>query len=150
MGGLRLGEDHFDPLQSLLLVVELSPDHIVEMLAVLPRLVPQVVQHLFGAEIFPGDLLGVHKSLSHRQKLVLGHFDHLGQFSFFFVEASVLLLLFSQLRGGIKQELEILRIASVFEEVDLGEQLLFLLLQLGDFFLQLSWIHALLTQCLCI
>ena len=64
MGGLRLGQDHLDTLQSLLLVVELSSDHIIEMLTILPRLVPQIIEHLLGAKVLTSDFLGVHKALS--------------------------------------------------------------------------------------
>ena len=38
--------------------------------------------------------------------------------------------------------MKIFLITLVFEKVDLGEQLLFFLLQLVDFFLKFAWIHA--------
>ena len=79
---------------------------------------------------------------------MLAHFDHLRQLTFFFVKASVLFLLLSELGGCIKKLLEVLRISSVLEKVDFGQQLLLLLLELSDLLLQLCWVHRLLSESL--
>ena len=60
MGGLRLLKDHFDSLETLLLVVELSANHIVKMLTVLSRFIPQVVEHLLRSKVLTSNFLGVH------------------------------------------------------------------------------------------
>lgn len=52
---------------------------------------------------------------------MLAHFDHLSQLTFLFVEASVLLLLFTQLGGGVEQLLEVCRVPTVLEHVDLRQ-----------------------------
>ena len=101
--GLRLIQDHFDSLHAVLLVVELTSENVIEMLTVLSCFVAQIIEHLFRSEIITSDFLGVHETLTSRQKLVLAHFNHLCKFTLFFVEASILLLLFTQLRGGIKE-----------------------------------------------
>ncbi len=44
--------------------------------------------------------------------------------------------------------LEVVGISSILEKIYLGEQLLFLLFQLGDFLLQFRRVHALLTKSL--
>ena len=64
MSGLRLLQDHLNSLESFLLVIELSANHIVEMLTVLSSLVSQIIEHLFGAEVLTSDFLGVHESLA--------------------------------------------------------------------------------------
>lgn len=57
-------EEHFNPLESFLLVVELTADNFVAQLSVCSGLAAQVVQHLLGTEILPCYLLGVHQSLA--------------------------------------------------------------------------------------
>lgn len=107
MSCLRFVQDHFDALVPLFLVVEFTCEHVVEMVTVLARLVPQVVEHLLGAEVLTGCLLGVHQALPDRQKLVLVHLDHLSQLPLFFIQAGILLLLLAKLRSGIQQLLEV-------------------------------------------
>ena len=81
---------------------------------------------------------------------MLTHLNHLTKLPLFLVESGIVLLLFSKLWGGLKQCLEISRVTPVFEEVDLGQKLLFLLLKLRDLFLEFCWIHAFVTQSLSI
>ena len=69
---------------------------------------------------------------------MLRHFDHLGQFTLLLIEPGVVLLLLSQLGGRFKKGLEVVRVSSVLEEVDLGEELLSFLLELGDLLLELT------------
>jgi len=51
---------------------------------------------------------------------MLTHLNHLSQFTLFLIEPRVLFLLFSQLRCGIEQELEVLRVTPILKQVDLG------------------------------
>ena len=135
-------QKHLDSLQSFSLVIELSADDLVVQLSVLSGLVSEIFEHLVRSKVLVVNLLSVHKSLLDGQDLLLVELDHVGQLSFLFVELGILLLLFSELRSRLQQSLEVLLVALVFEQVDLGQELLFLLLQLCDFFLQLSWVHA--------
>ena len=121
LGGLRLVEDHLDTLVPLLFVVELSREHVVEVFTVLARLIAEVVQHLLRAQVLASNLLGVHEALPNGEQLMFAHFDHLGQLAFFFVQTSVLLLLLSQLRGGVEQLLEVCRVSPILEHVDLRQ-----------------------------
>ena len=98
------------------------------MLTVLTCLVAQVVEHLFGAEVLTGDLLGVHEALTHGKKLMLAHLNHLCELTFLLVKTSILLLLFSKFRCGVKEKLEVLRVSPSLKHVNLSEQLLLLLL----------------------
>jgi hypothetical protein len=82
------------------------------------------------------------ETLFDSEDIIFIELDHIGQFSFFFSEFSILFLLFAQLRGSFKKSLEVFFVAFVFEEIDLCEELFLLLLQLSDLFLQLSRIHA--------
>ena len=77
---------------------------------------------------------------------MLTHFNHLSQLTFLFIEAGILFLLLSELRGGVEELLEVLRITSVLEKVNLGQELLLLLLKLSNLLLQFGWVHALLSQ----
>lgn len=89
------------------------------MLAVLACLISQVVQHLLRTEVLTGYLLGVHKPLAYRQELVLIHFNHLRQLTLLLIQACVLLLFLSELRCGVQQQLEVLRITTTLKKVDL-------------------------------
>ena len=60
---------------------------------------------------------------------MLTHFNHLSQLTFLFIEAGILFLLLSELRGGVEELLEVLRITSILEKVNLGQELLLLLLK---------------------
>ena len=97
LGRLRLIQNHLDPLKSVLLIGELPSKMVVQMLAVLSGLIAQVVEHLLRAQVLPSNLLGVHEALTHREQRMLVHLNHLGQFTLFFVETGVLLLLLTQL-----------------------------------------------------
>lgn len=106
-------------MESVFFVGELTTDHIVEVFAVLSGLIAKVVEHLFGTQVLTSNFLGVHQSLSGREQLMLAHLNHLGQFALFLVETSILLLLLSQLGGGVEQKLEVLRVTTTLEKVDL-------------------------------
>lgn len=67
---------------------------------------------------------------------------HVGKFALLFTKLGILLLFLSKFGGGLEECRKICLIAFSFEHVDLGEQLLFFLLQLVDLFLQLRWVHA--------
>jgi len=94
---LWLLQDHLDSLKAVLLVREFSTNDVVEHFTVLPRLIPQVVEHLFWSEVISVHFLSVHEALSDRKKLVFAHFDHLGQFALLLIETGIILLLLSQL-----------------------------------------------------
>ena len=102
LSGLRFVEDHFNALEPIFFVGELTTNHIVEVLTVLSGLIAQVVEHLLGAQVLTSNFLGVHESLSGGEQLVLAHLNHLGQFALFLVQTSVLLLLLSQLTSGVE------------------------------------------------
>jgi hypothetical protein len=70
------------------------------------------------------------------------HLNGLRQLTLFFVEAGVLLLFLAQLAGGFEEGLEVILVALIFEKVDLGEELLFLLFELGNLFLELVRVHG--------
>ena len=95
-------------MEALLLVIQLSADHIIEVITVLSGLITEVVEHLLGAEVLTSDLLGVHEALADGKELMLAHLDHLRQFAFLLIEPSVLLLLLAKLGCGIEEELEVL------------------------------------------
>lgn len=137
LGGLRLLQDHFEALKSLLLVLEFTANDFIVYLSVLAGLISQIVQHLLWTEILTSDLLSVHQALSHGKELVFTHFNVLGQLTLLLIESSILLLLFSELGGGLEESLEIVGVSPVLEEGDLGEQLFLFLLELGDFLLEL-------------
>ena len=73
---------------------------------------------------------------------MLVHFDGLSELAFFFVETGILLLFFAQLAGGFEKGLEVILVAFVFEKVDFCEELLFLLLELCNLFLELVGVHG--------
>ena len=100
-------KDHFNSLETVFLVSELPSQVVIKMLAVLSGLIAQVVEHLLGPKVLTSNFLCVHQSLTHREELMLAHFDHLGQFTLFLVQARILLLLLSQFRCGIEQKLEV-------------------------------------------
>lgn len=79
---------------------------------------------------------------------MFAHLNHLSQLTLFLVQTRILLLLFSQFGCRIEQKLEVCRVPTILEEVDLCEQLLLLLLQLRDLLLELRWVHALLSKSL--
>jgi hypothetical protein len=121
LGGNRLLQEHLDPLEAFFLIVELASNHIIADFAVLSRLVPQVVQHLFRAEVLPGHLLCVHKPLPNREELMLVELDHAGQLTLFLVQPGVVLLLFAELGCSLEQCLEIGLVTLVLEQVDLSQ-----------------------------
>ena len=53
---------------------------------------------------------------------------HLSQLSLLFGKLRILLLLLSQFTCSLKESLEVLLVALILEKIDLGEQLIFLLL----------------------
>ncbi len=59
---------------------------------------------------------------------MLAHFNHLGELALFLIQAGILLLFFAQLGCGIEQKLEVLGVTPALEQIDLGQQLLLLLL----------------------
>jgi len=85
-------------------------------------------------------------SLLNSENLLLIELDHVGQFSFFFTKFGILFLLLSELWSGIQQGFEVLLVALNLECVDLGQKLLFFLIKLGNFLLELSWVHAFLSH----
>ena len=58
---------------------------------------------------------------------MLIHLNGLRKLTLFLVEAGVLFLFLAQLAGGFEEGLEVILVALIFEKVDLGEELLFLL-----------------------
>jgi hypothetical protein len=59
-------------------------------------------------------------------------------------------LFFSELRGGIEESLEIFLLRFTLEKVNFGKELLLLTLKLLNFFLQIRWVHRLLSKGLCV
>jgi hypothetical protein len=49
LSGLGLLKEHLDSLEAFTFIVEFATDNIVTDFAVLPSLVSQIVEHLFGA-----------------------------------------------------------------------------------------------------
>lgn len=121
LGGNWLLEEHLDALEAFFLIVELASNHIIADFAVLSRLVAKVVEHLLGAEVLTGHLLGVHEALSDREELMLVELNHAGQLALFLVQTGVVLLLFAELGGGLEKCLEIGLVTLVLEQVDLSE-----------------------------
>ena len=64
---------------------------------------------------------------------MLTHFDHLSKLSLFFIKSCILFLLLSKLRCRVKEELKVMRVTPILEQIDLRQQLLFLLFKLSDF-----------------
>mmetsp|Transcript_1385 Transcript_1385/g.1827 ORF Transcript_1385/g.1827 Transcript_1385/m.1827 type:complete len:208 (+) Transcript_1385:1314-1937(+) len=77
------------------------------------------------------------------QNLLLIEFNHASQLAVLLVELGILFLLLSELGSSIEESLEVFLVRSALEEVDLGQELFLLLLELSDFLLQLGWVHAL-------
>lgn len=73
---------------------------------------------------------------------MLQHFDLLGQLTLLLVQSCVLLLFFSELGCSLQQSLEAIIVTLILEQINLGHQLLPLLLKLVDLFFQLGWVHA--------
>ena len=143
MGSHGLLEDHFDALQALLLVLELTTEDVVAELAVAAGLVSQVVEHAVGGHVFTVHFANVHETLLDGEELRLVELDHVGQLALFLRELGILLLLLSQLRGRLQESLKILLVALSLKQVDLGEQLLLLLLELGNLLFEVSGVHRL-------
>ena len=78
------------------------------------------------------------------------HLYHLTEFPLFLIETGVILLLLSKFRSCFEKGLEILWVSSVFEQVDLGQELLFLLLKLSDLLLEFCRVHTLIAKSLSI
>ena len=68
----------------------------------------------------------------------------------FLIEMSVILLFLYKVRSCFKKGLENLWVSSIFEQIDLGQKLLFLLLELSDPFLEFFLVHNLITESLSI
>ena len=64
---------------------------------------------------------------------MLAHFDHLCKFSLFFIKSCILFLLLSKLRRGVKEKLKVMRVTPILKQINLRQQLLFLLFKLRDF-----------------
>ena len=64
LGGLRLLQKHLDSLEALTFVVKFATDDIVADFTVLSGFVSQIVEHLFGAKVLAGNLLGIHETLT--------------------------------------------------------------------------------------
>ena len=146
MSGLRLLKDHLNSLESLLFVGELSPNDVIVDFSVLAGFVPEVVEHLFWSHIVSVNFLNVHKTLSYLEKLMLTHLYHLTQFPLFLIQSRVVFLLLPKLGCCLKEGLEVCCVSSVFEQVYLGQELLFLLFKLSDLLLEFCRIHALVTK----
>jgi hypothetical protein len=57
-------EQHLDSLETLLLVVQFTPNDIIANFTVFTALSSQVAKHLFWAKVFPCNFLGVVEALS--------------------------------------------------------------------------------------
>lgn len=134
LGGDWLLQKKLNSLESFSLVIEFSAKDVRVELSVFPGVVSQVLQHLVWAQVLVVDFLGVHQSLLHGEDLLLVELNHVGEFPLLLVQLSILLLFLSEFGSGLEECLEVLLVALVLEQVDFGEELLLLLLQLGDFF----------------
>ena len=132
---------HFDSFETFLLVIEFAAYNIIANFTILSGFIAQIVEHLFRSEVLTRYFLGVHETLSNRQKLVLEHLDVLGELALFLVQSGVLLLFFAEFGCSLEQSLEIIFVAFGFKEVNLGQKLLFFLFELGDFLFELRGIH---------
>ena len=70
-------EQHFDSLQTLLLIVQLAANHLIAQFSVGACLAAQVVQHLLWTVVLSRCFLRVHESLADRKQLVLVHLNRL-------------------------------------------------------------------------
>ena len=146
MSGLRLLEDHLYSLESLLFVSQLSSNDVIVDLSVLTSFVPEVIEHLFWSHIVSVNFLNVHETLSYLEKLMLTHLYHLAQFPLFLVQSCIVFLLLPKLGCCLQEGLEVSSVASVFEQVYLGQELLLLLFKLSNLLLEFCRIHALVTK----
>lgn len=115
-------------------------------LPVPPGLSAEVLEHLVRSDVVGVHLLDVEEPLLDSEQLRLVELDHVVEFPLLLAELCILLLLLAELGGALEQRLEVLFVGLVLEEVDLGEQLLLLLLQLLDLLLQVGGVHALRPQ----
>ena len=139
-------ENHLYSLESLLFVGQLSSNNVIVDLSVLTSFVPKVVEHLFWSHIVSVNFLNVHETLSYLEKLMLAHLNHLTQFPLFLVQSCIVFLLLPELGCCLKEGLEVSSVASVFEQVYLGQELLLLLFKLSDLLLEFCRIHALVAK----
>jgi len=138
-----LVQEHFDSLETFSLIVELSSEDFVLELAVLAGLSSEVLKHLIGTKVLSRNFFGIMEALLDGQNLLLIEFNHASQLAVLLVELGILFLLLSELGSSIEESLEVFLVRSALEEVDLGQELFLLLLELSDFLLQLGWVHAL-------
>jgi hypothetical protein len=143
LSGHGLLKNHFDALKTLLLVLELTTENVVAEFAVAAGFISQVIEHAVGGHVFTVHFANVHETLLNGEQLRLVELNHVGQLTLLLRELCILLLLLSQLRGRLQESLEILLVALSLKQVDLGEQLLLLLLKLGYLLLEVSGVHGL-------
>lgn len=139
-------QQQLNTLQSLPLVIELAAQDLIVQLSIFPGVASQIIQHFVRAQVLRRDLLRIVKSLLDGEDLLLVEVNHLRQLSLLLREFGILLLLLSQFACCLEKSLEVLLVALVLKEVDLGEQLVLLLFELRDLLLQLRRVHALLTH----
>ena len=132
----------FDSLESFSLVIEFSTQDLVLEISVFSSVSSQIIKKLVWSEMLVRDLFDIEESLFDGQNILFIELNHIGQFPLLLIKLGILLLLFSKFGGCLEESMKIFLITLVFEKVDLGEQLLFFLLQLVDFFLKFAWIHA--------
>jgi hypothetical protein len=82
--------------------LKLTPKDIVIQLAVAASLISEVVQHAVRGDIVRVHLSHVHQSLLDCEELTLIELNHIGELSLFLRKLGILLLLFSELTGGLK------------------------------------------------
>lgn len=136
-------EDHFNTLETLLLVLELTAEDIVAKLAVATSFISQVIQHAVRSYIVAVHLADIHKALLYSEELRFIELDHVREFAFLLRKLSILLLLFSKLRRSLQKGLEILLVALCFEKINFCQQLILFLFKLCDFLFKVSWVHGL-------
>ena len=74
------------------------------------------------------------------------HLYHLTEFPLFLIETGVIFLLLSEFRSCFEKGLEILWVPSIFKQVYLRQELLFLLLELSNLLLEFCRVHTLVTE----
>jgi hypothetical protein len=79
LSGHGLLKNHFDALQTLLLVLELTTKDVIAELAVAAGLVSQVIEHAVGGHVFTVHFANVHETLLNGEQLRLVELDHVGQ-----------------------------------------------------------------------
>ena len=141
-------KDHFNSLETFLLILKLTAKDVVAKFTITSGLVSQVIKHAIWSHVIAVHLADIHESLLHCKLLTFIELDHVGELSLLFAKFSVLLLFLTELASCFKKSLEVLFVTLGLEKGNLCEQLLFLLLKLSDLLLEITRVHGLSSESL--